>query len=151
MAWADEVWPYINGKALMQGRNLVEMEASDMMDCLHFLFEEDFTAINEDHAQSRSAIRDHLYTELYGVKYSFKMPPRKDARGRSVGASGSNEFDYSEFEASLANETASFDPRKKDAFSPRDKPLETTGKKIKFVDASTVPVNQTFDPNEALG
>ncbi len=132
----------------------MEMEASDMMDVLHFLFEEDFTPVSEDHQQSRSAIRDHLYKELYGVGYAFKAPARKDSRGRTVGAnsaSGSNEFDYSEFEASLAQEQASFDARKNDPFSPRSTPAKTTTSKAKFVSGDSVPVNQTFNPDEALG
>lgn len=125
-----------------------------MMDVLHFLFEEDFTASSEDHAYSRSAIRDHMYTTLYGVTYSFKMPARKDANGRTIkagNASGSNEFDYSDFEAALAAEQETFDARKNDPFSPRKPASKPTASKAKFVSGDSVPVNQTFDPNEALG
>lgn len=125
-----------------------------MMDVLHFLFEEDFTNFGEDFARSRSDIRDHLYTKFYGVGYSFKIPPRKDARGRVVNASASTEFDYSEYEAALADSEKDqpFSARQgDDAFGPRTKKPTTTGKKIEFVDGDSVPVMQTFNPNEALG
>ncbi|URP22169.1 hypothetical protein SEA_BIG4_85 [Microbacterium phage Big4] len=144
----------MNGKALMSGVRLLEMEASDMMDVLHFLFEEDFTAVSEDHSHSRSALRDHLYTTLYGTKYSFKVPPRKDAKGRTMGgttAGGSNEFDYSDFEAAFAAEQETFDARNSDPFSPRNPKPKPTASKAKFVSGDSVPVNQTFNPDEALG
>lgn len=113
-----------------------------MMDCLHFLFEEDFTAVAEDHARSRSAIRDTLYSELYGVKYSFKMKDQPKNRRAS------NEFQYpddNEFE-SLDN-VKPVDP-KQDAFSPRDNSQKKS--KIKFVDADSVPlVQQSFEGLDA--
>lgn len=110
-----------------------------MLDCLHFLFEEDFTAVSEDHAQSRSAIREHLYSNLYGVSYNFKLPKRKDpATGRSTASS--NEFDYSEYEASLAQDKVEpLNPKKNEPFSPRD----NNKKKIEFVEASSVPFVET--------
>jgi hypothetical protein len=138
----------------MSGRNLLEMEASQMMDCLHFLFEEDFTNNSEDHARSRSAIRTHLYQELYGVEYKFKMKDRKEqtAQGGLRAGTASNSFQYpTEFEDFDSVEP--FDPNKNDAFSPRTKKDNTPPPptKTKFVDASTIPVMQSFDPSEALG
>jgi len=145
MHWASETWPYVNGKALlMSGGNirLMEMEASDMLDVLHFLFEEDFTAVQEDHARSRSAIRDTLYSELYGVNYSFKMKDPKGMQPRRA----SNEFQYPE-EFEDMGEVKPFDP-KKDAFSPRDNSEKKS--KIKFVDADSVPlVQQSFEGLDA--
>lgn len=110
-----------------------------MMDVLHFLFEEDFTS-SEEAARSRSAIRDTIFRDLYGVSYSFKMT---DPKNRAIG-SASNEFDYSEYENSLENSTP-VDPRKKDPFSPRNEKSKT-----KFVDASSVPlVEQSFEGLDA--
>lgn len=116
-----------------------------MLDCLHFLFEEDFTSVSEDHARSRSAIRDTLYNEMYGVKYTFRLP---DPKGKT-GTRASNEFDYSEYEAMSSVEP--FDPKKStDPFSPRDnssRGSEPKGpSKAKFVDSSTIaPVEQSFE------
>lgn len=140
--WASELWPYVNGKALMSGIRLMEMEASDMLDCLHFLFEEDFTSVSEDHARSRSAIRDTLYNEMYGVSYTFRLA---DPKGKT-GTRASNEFDYSEYEA-MSN-VEPFDPKKSDAFSSRDnsQSKKLGPSKAKFVDSSTIaPVEQSFE------
>lgn len=109
-----------------------------MMDVLHFLFEEDFTSVSEEHARSRSAIRDTLYNEMYGVKYSFKL---SDPKNRSTSAS--NSFDYSEYESMSASEPV--DLRKEEPFSPRD-----NSKKIKFIDSSDMPlVTQSFEGLDA--
>lgn len=108
-----------------------------MMDVLHFLFEEDFTATSEAHAHSRSAVRDTFYTQEYGVPYHFKLKT-PGSRGTPAGMA-SNAYDYSEFEASLAKEEA-VNPNKNEPFSPRNNP------KISFVDASEIaPVEQSFE------
>ena len=114
-----------------------------MLDVLHFLFEEDFTSTSEDHARSRSTIRTTLYGDMYGVTYRFKMA---EPKGRSrTGAA--NDFDYSEFEASL-EAAEPVNPQKDDAFSSRN--IRTNKKKIDFVDASSVPlVEQSFEGLDA--
>jgi len=115
-----------------------------MMDVLHFLFEEDFTATSEDHARSRSAIRVELYTDMYGVPYNFKM--KDQPRGRS---GASNEFQYPDDpdDFSSLDKVEPFSAKKNDPFSPRaDKPK----RKIDFVDASSVPlVEQSFEGLDA--
>lgn len=112
-----------------------------MMDVLHFLFEEDFTSVSEDHARSRSAMRDTLYRELYGTSYVFKMPDPK--RGKSGGAA--NDFQYPEDDLA---DVKPIDPRKQDAFSPRTDSNKKS--KIKFVDADSVPlVEQSFEGLDA--
>jgi hypothetical protein len=119
------------------------MEASDMMDVLHFLFEEDFTAVAEDHARSRSAIRDTLYSELYGVTYTFKM---KDPSRGKYAPTAMQDFKYpNEFES--LDDVKPFDP-KQDVFSPRNDPANK--KKIEFVDASSIPpAPQSFEGLDA--
>ncbi len=131
-----------------------------MMDCLHFLFEEDFTNVSDDHARSRSAIRTHLYTELYGVDYKFKVKDRAQAnqRGGIRAGTADNAFVYPE-EIEDMDSVETFDPKKNDSFSPRT-PSNTRStptpeipkkSKVAFVDAASVPVVQNFNPAEALG
>lgn len=115
----------------MSGVKLMELEASDMLDVLHFLFEEDFTAVSEDHARSRSAIRDQLYTEMYGVPYTFKMKPPTNARNGQA----SNAFQYPpDDDFSSLDGVQPVNPRDKNSFEP---PAKT---KTKFVDAESMPV-----------
>lgn len=136
------VWPYVNGRALMSGIQLMEMEGSDMMDVLHFIFEDDFTSASEEHARSRSAIRESLYRDLYGVSYKFKL--KDSPRGQPRAA---NDFDYSGYEASLAS-AEPVDLKANEDISSRDNP--TTKRKIKFIDASSVPLTeQSFEGLDA--
>ena len=112
-----------------------------MMDCLHFLFEEDFTAVAEDHARSRSAIRDTLYNELYGVSYSFKM--KDPSKGKYAPTAMQQYASNNEYDSLDGVEP--FNPRKHESFSPRD-PSQPGESKAKFVDASSVPAtNQSFE------
>lgn len=100
-----------------------------MMDVLHFLFEEDFTAVSEEHALSRSAIRDLLYSEMYGVPYNFKAKS-SNSRGPQVNPAGYNDLD---------SDDSVEDMDAIESFSPRES-------KAKFVDSSTVSVpEQSFD------
>lgn len=71
------MWPYINGKALMSGVNLVEMDGSDMIDVLHYLFEEDSHIVSEESIKSRSGVRKSIYDTLYGVKYKYEYKDSK--------------------------------------------------------------------------
>ncbi len=119
---------------------LTEMEASDMMDVLHFLFEEDFTAVSEDHARSKSAMRDALYNDMYGVTYPFKMKPPKGQPGRA-----SNEFQYPDDDFSELDGVEPVNPRAKNAF---EAPAKT---KTKFVSAESMPIliDTSFDGLDA--
>ena len=81
-----------------------------MMDVLHFLFEEDFTATSEAHAKSRSEIRKVLYGEMYGVAYNFDLgdTPR-DPSNVSPALNDDDEFlDYDPL-----SEVKPFSPREK--------------------------------------
>lgn len=114
-----------------------------MLDVLHFLFEEDFTTVSEDHARSRSAIRDSLFRDLYGVQYSFKL---KDPKGRASNTSTASGY-VEDFE-SLGDATP-VDPRRDDPFSSRNR-APVSNPKIPFVDADSVPlVEQSFEGLDA--
>lgn len=111
-----------------------------MMDCLHFLFEEDFTSVTEEHAKSRSAIRETLYRDMYGVGYAFRFIDPKNKRGTRGVVTSADGVDYTEFETLDAVKPV--DARKSDPFSSRN---ESKKKKIEFVDASEfTAVEQSF-------
>ena len=55
----------------MNNLNLKEMEASDMLDVLHFFFEEDMNYASGEQAEGRSRSREILYPDFYGYKYPY--------------------------------------------------------------------------------
>lgn len=71
IGWAIDLWPYIHGKAIVQGIHLAEMEASDMLDVLHYYFEEDTTYITQEHAMYRDSRRKSLYKMFYETNYKY--------------------------------------------------------------------------------
>lgn len=111
-----------------------------MVDVLHFIFEEDFTAVSEDHAYSRSGVRETLYKEMYGLPYNFKLKPRKSA--------GSNATDVQHVDDFDSMTATPVDPRNADPFGSR---TETKKEKIKFASAEDMPVliETSFDGLDA--
>lgn len=87
--WATDMWPYVNGKSLMSGLDLLEMEASETLDVIHFLFEEDSHHVSEESAKSRSDMRSALYRDLYGKEYKYKYTSRSSSSSTSTGRSAS--------------------------------------------------------------
>jgi hypothetical protein len=62
----------------MNGLNLAEMDASDMLDVLHYMFETDHTPPSEESARSKSAIRESIYPALYNTPYRYALPKDKN-------------------------------------------------------------------------
>jgi hypothetical protein len=67
-----DLWPYINGKALVSGLDLKEMELSDMLDVIHFFFEDDHRYTTAEEAKAVESIRSSLYETIYKIKYKYK-------------------------------------------------------------------------------
>ena len=89
----------------MNNLTLKEMEASDMLDVIHFFFEEDMNYASGEQAEGRSRSREILYQDFYGYKY-----PYPSARtGSSVYADG-NVKNFNEHEDDDA--VVPFDPLK---------------------------------------
>ena len=55
----------------MSGIKLREMEVNDMLDVLHYLFEEDVNFINVEQLDSRNVMRKTLYKRVYNKTYSY--------------------------------------------------------------------------------
>lgn len=78
LTWAIDLWPYVNGKALLHGINLKEMEVSDMLDVIHYIFEEDSAFVSQEQLQTRDGVRVKMYRELYDRSYKYSRVPKKD-------------------------------------------------------------------------
>lgn len=71
--WAIDLWPYVNGKALTLGLKLSEMDMSEMLDVIHFFFEEDSRYVSGEEAEAVSKLRTSVYESMYGVRYPYKV------------------------------------------------------------------------------
>jgi hypothetical protein len=71
----------------MSNVDLLSLDASDMLDVIHYIFEEDILVSSEDEEQFKSATREALYDIFYGKPYKYKA--RKSSNAENVfGADG---------------------------------------------------------------
>lgn len=69
----------------MSGVRLRELDASDTIDVLHYLFEEDiYNVYSGEHAEAKDKTRQNIYGEMYNIEYKYAV-------GKS--SSSSNNFD----------------------------------------------------------
>jgi hypothetical protein len=80
---------------------LEELESSDMIDVLHFMFEEDALGPSGEYLEARSSLRTSIYSNLYKEEYNYK-----------VGSKGSGNFSPGDYNSSMANgeDLVPFDP-----------------------------------------
>lgn len=56
----------------MSGLQLGEMEASEMLDVIHVLFEEDYTTVvNAEQVEVKNRLRKVIYKEFYDKSYNY--------------------------------------------------------------------------------
>jgi hypothetical protein len=89
----------VNGRALVSGINLAEMDASDMVDVVHYFFEEDTLRYESgEQAEAASKFRTKLY-ELYDRTYKYGVTSSGTANGdggrKYIGKNEDFEFDNS--------------------------------------------------------
>ena len=65
-------WPYIHGKAIIDGVDLKNLSMSDMLDVMHYYFEIDHFMSSSEEAESRSNVRVAVYENLYNINYKYK-------------------------------------------------------------------------------
>ena len=76
LKWATDIWPYVNGRALVNGLQLASMPADDMLDVLHYFFEDDQSGSSTpEQAQAKDAMRSSMYESLYGSTYQYASQP----------------------------------------------------------------------------
>jgi hypothetical protein len=74
----------VNGKALVNGLQLASMPARDMLDVIHYFFEDDLNYSTAEQAEARDKTRDSIYAELYNSTYKYS---RKTSSGAYVPSS----------------------------------------------------------------
>lgn len=77
----------------MNGLRLAEMELSDMLDVIHYFYEEDLNYASVEAAQMHEARRITLFKQMYGVDYAYASDNAKNKA-----ASNSATFDFDDLE-----------------------------------------------------
>ena len=72
----------------MNGLRLNQMEMSEMLDVIHYIFEEDMTFSTGEQADAQTDIRKSLYKELYHKDYKYNR-----SSGKKNTASGFDDID----------------------------------------------------------
>lgn len=55
----------------MSGLQLASMHASDMLDVIHYIFEEDMRFASAEESKATDAVRNSLYRDFYGTEYKY--------------------------------------------------------------------------------
>lgn len=127
----------------MSGIRLLEMESSEMLDVLHYLFEEDLHVSSAEEVQSISKTRTVIYKSLYNKDYKYAVSVSNG--GESGGAYASGEyFDEDVFpEDSPLGEESELTP-----FDPDIEPMKSHKKYVPPTDfnpESSRPFGTTLD------
>ena len=79
----------------MAGQRLRKLEASEALDIVHYLFEDDFAPKWEQDAEVKSKFREVVYETMYKSKYKYSVSGDKKRTQRfgSFDADGMPEFD----------------------------------------------------------
>jgi hypothetical protein len=103
---------------------LKEMEASDMLDVIHFFFEEDSVYVSREDALSTSEVRKNLYEKLYEKEYKYYIDPAEmDGKSKKGGRQyvADSDFVDTPFDPLSQGESKSFTPAtqlKEDEYLP---------------------------------
>lgn len=125
--------------------DLLKLSGSDLVDVLHYYFEEDLTHSSELQANSRTVTRENIYKNLYDTEYKYGYLNNVSSNGtdnnvvkldNASGVSTPVEFD-TEPEDNLSD-IKPFSPKKRKEVKPYVPPTQFDG-------ASEVPFGNILD------
>jgi hypothetical protein len=94
----------------VNGLDLKEMSASDMLDVLHYFFEDDMNYASAEQADAKDRTREIIYQDFYGHKYAYSNTQARSGNSYSAAGQGiMKDFDAEEEEKPIE----AFDPMKK--------------------------------------
>jgi hypothetical protein len=105
ITWAIDLWPYVNGKALVDKLDLESMNATELLDVLHYYFEVDNRYETGEQAEAVSNMRTSLYG-LYGQTYSY------GPKGGSASGNGGRKYVSPGSSMDFDDPIVPFDPTK---------------------------------------
>lgn len=126
ITWADDLWPYVNGKALANGLKLVEMESSEMLDVLHYYFEDDIRYASAETAEAVTSYRTQLYL-LYGKTYKYGTSASSSSNRNYVPKGASDDLNLDDLPGSTSGVKPYIPPTEfnPDSFLPFGSTLES--------------------------
>jgi hypothetical protein len=96
----------------VNGLNLKEMKASDMIDVLHYFFEDDMNYASAEQADAKDRSREIIYRDFYDHSYAYSnTQERANANYAASGQNFTKDFDVSSLDGDEKIEA--FDPMKK--------------------------------------
>ena len=120
----------------MSGLNIQEMEASDMLDVLHYFFEEDFRYATYEEARYKDEMRKHLYSNMYERSYDYvQTSPETDDD-----YTGDSISDLKELPEASEPEEEAINP-----FNPRAKNLKPFVPATEIDESSATPFGSILD------
>lgn len=98
----------------MNGLQLTSMEASEMLDVIHYLFEEDIRFGTAEESDAVTQTREVIYSQWYGYPYIFAGQRSGNAKytnkyGNTASAS-SDDFDLKPFDPNMKHPTKPYIP-----------------------------------------
>jgi hypothetical protein len=94
----------------VNGLNLKEMKVSDMLDVLHYFFEDDMDYASAEQADAKDRTREIIYQDFYGHKYAYSNTQGGASTNYSAGGQGIvRDFNADDEEEKIE----AFDPMKK--------------------------------------
>jgi len=95
----------------VNGLDLKEMNASDMIDVLHYFFEDDMNYASAEQADAKDRSREIIYQDFYGHRYTYSnTQTRANANYSAGGQNFTKDFDVS---VDDEEKIEAFDPMKK--------------------------------------
>lgn len=79
------------------------MEASEMLDVLHYFFEEDNNFISQEHAIITERRRIRLYRNMYGVEYPYAVIEKAASESSENGEQVKPYIEPTEFDPDSSN------------------------------------------------
>lgn len=101
----------------MNGLRLASMPASDMLDVIHYFFEDDANYASPEQAKARSAMRTMMYRNLYGREYEYAHATDETA-GTPEGNTSSATMDFDSIENEILDPSNPFSKKKVTPYSP---------------------------------
>lgn len=136
LEWMIELWPYVNGRALIHGQQLSGMEASDMLDVGYYLLESDLNVATIEQSKAQVVMRESLYQSIYNKTYKYGDVSSSSRR--------SYDFDSDSGLDGLDEPLEPFNP----AAGPETQPSPTTKSYVpptQFNESSSAPFGEILD------
>lgn len=68
----------------MNGLRLADMDAADMLDVIHYFFDQDINYASGEQAEAHSQVRSAMYKDLYNIEYKYGVSSKNSNKYSST-------------------------------------------------------------------